>query len=350
MKPTRILKTLVLLLMAVVGVTFLADPDVITSLAANIKPMLVSMDGYTLATAPLTIAFARDIEEKLFPNNEFYMQSQDDSLWVNNKRVEYPVEGTKPTVEINRVILPAQIERREDDENSYDLDEFTSTPTLITYSEELLVNYPKRQSVLRGHQETLDEDIANYFGNIWFPNGADNIVRSTGASRVASSSGATGNRKRFKKEDVIAALEILNRMNAPLKGRNMLIPPEVLSDLLLIDDFVHADKIGGKSALVEGSIGRILGLDVFMRSYTAPYDNSGTPVKRALKESGAASDNAATLVWSSRMVTRAKGSVKTFYNPDKADYYGSLFSALVRAGGKIRKDKKGVVALVESHA
>lgn len=355
MKPIKIIGSLLAILFAVVGITFLAQPEALTSMAQYIEPIAVTfshsfnVEGIQLAEVPLTIAFAKQIEENIFPANEFYMRSQDDSLWVRHDRVEYPVEGAKPNVQVNRLILPAPIESREDDGNSYKIDEFTTDPTLLRYSEELVVNYNKRASILRGHIETLDEKIANYFANIWFPNGADNIVRTTGAARAAGSAGATGTRKAITKADIVKAVEKLNRMNAPKNGRFMLIAPEHLSDLLLIDDFVHADKLGTKSNLTDGAIGRVLGLDVYERSYTAAYDNSGTPVKKALGALTATSDNAAALIWQQGMVTRAKGGVEVFYDQRKPEYYGDLFSALVRAGGKIRKDKKGVVAIVEAH-
>jgi hypothetical protein len=355
MKPIKIIGSLLAILFAVVGITFLAQPEVLHGLVENIEPVILSLghscsvDGYSLATGPLVIAFAKQIEENLFPANEFYMRSQDDSLWVNHDQVKYPVAGAKPGVQMNRSVLPAPIEGREDDENNYFLQEFTTDPTLLKYSEELLVNYNKRESILRGHRETLDEKIANYFANLWYPNGSDNIVRTTGTVRAAASSGATGTRKGIAKADLIKGIEILNRMNAPKAGRCLLIAPEHLSDLLAIDDFVHADKLGTASKLTEGAIGRVLGLEVYERSYTAAYDNAGTPVKKALGAVGAASDNAAALIWQESMVTRAKGGVEVFYNPRKAEYYGDLFSALVRAGGKTRKDKKGIVALVEAH-
>lgn len=356
MKPLKIIGSLFAILFAVIGITFLAQPETLSGIIQNIEPIILSIghsvniEGPMLASAPLTIAFAKQIEENLFPANEFYMRSQDDSLWVNFNRVEYPVEGAKPGAQMNRTILPAPIQGREDDENSYNLEEFTTDPTLLKFSEELIVNYNKRESILRGHQETLDEKVANFFANIWYPNGTDNIVRTTGTTRAAASAGASGNRKGIAKADLIKGIEILNRMNAPKKGRCLLIAPEHLSDLLSIDDFVHADKLGAKSNLTEGAIGRVLGLEVYERSYTAAYDNSGTPVKKALGAVGATADNAAALIWQENMVTRAKGGVEVFYQPRQVAYYGDLFSALLRAGGKTRKDKKGIVALVEAHA
>jgi hypothetical protein len=303
-----------------------------------------------LAGAPLTIIFAKDIEANIFPNNEFYMNAKDDSAFVEGKTVKHPVAGLVPNVEINRTQLPATITKREDDENSYDLNEFTTDPTLIQDIEEIETNYSKRQNVLADHIDTLNTKIATFFANLWLPNGSDNIVRSSGTTaRVASAPGASGNRKRITKEDFIEVSTKFNRMDVPTNGRLCVMPAEFLEDLLLIDGFVEADKIG-KANLIEGQIGRLLGFDIFIRSTVGVYTNDGTPVKKALGAATATSDNLAALFWYKGWVNRAKGGIKVYSALDKPEYYGSMFSAMVRAGGKIRKDKKGVVALVEAHA
>ncbi|MBI1228211.1 MAG: hypothetical protein GC192_23455 [Bacteroidetes bacterium] len=305
---------------------------------------------YAEATA---IVFAKDIEENIYPANEFYKQSTDDTPFIesegNGSVVRKGVAGAKPSVSIDRSSLPATISKRTDDSDDYSIAEFTTDPSLIQVTEDLILRYDKRMSLLQNHIDTINTKVADYLANKWLPDGASNIVRSSGtATRTASAPSAAGTRKRVIKDDVIKVAEIMNRMDAPANGRFMLIPAEFLSDMLSIDDFVHADKLGSRSNLVEGSIGRILGFDVFMRSSTGVYDNTATPVKKALGASGAATDNLAALFWYRGWVNRAEGNAKVFLDEDKPEYYGSIMSAMVRAGGKIRKDKKGVVALVEA--
>lgn len=344
MKNFNFKKGLIFALCAIAAViTF--TPDI---LPMEIQEYIIGAGNYSLSAAPLVTIFAKDIEQNIFPKNEFYMQSKDDSAFVVGNSVKHPVAGALPNTEINRSILPAPITKRVDDSNDYDLNEFTSDPTLLQHSEGLIVNYNKRLSILSDHIDTINTKVADYFANIWLPDGISNIVRTTGtAVRVASAPSATGNRKRVIKDDLIALAERFNRMDAPTTGRNIVIPAEFLSDLLLIDGFVEADKIGS-SNLVEGQIGRLLGFNIWMRSRVGVYDNTGTPVKKALGAAGAATDNLAALAWVDKWVNRAKGEVKVFTDEDKPEYYGSVFSALVRAGGKKRKDLKGVVALVET--
>ena len=58
-------------------------------------------------------------------------------------------------------------------------------------------------------------------------------------------------------------------------------------------------------------------------------------------------DLAAALAWHDQSVCRALGEVKVFEQEKAPDYYGDLYSFLVRAGGRImRSDNAGVMALV----
>ena len=297
--------------------------------------------------------FSKTLEEQLFPKNAFYKQAVDTTAFVvkegNGEKVVKGVAGTNPAASKNRTSLPATISKRTDDSDEYPLDEFTTDPTLIGHTEELIVRYDKRASVLRNHSNVLNTLVASEMAYKWLPSLATNIVRSSGATtRTTNLPSGTGTRKRITKADLIAALEILNRMDAADEGRNILITAEMLSDMLLIDDFVHADKVGKMSALVTGSIGQVLGMNVWVRSSTGVYTNDGTPVKKAVGAAGAARDNAAALVWCASMVEFAEGSTKAFIGEDRPEYYGSIFSFLTRAGGKARKDQKGVVAIVEA--
>jgi hypothetical protein len=61
------------------------------------------------------------------------------------------------------------------------------------------------------------------------------------------------------------------------------------------------------------------------------------------------SDRAASLFYSDNSVERAKGEVSVFDNPGQALYYGDVFSAYIRLGGRTRR-ANGVYAVVEDIA
>jgi hypothetical protein len=296
--------------------------------------------------SPLVTIFARDIQENLFPDNSFYRRSINDDAFVVGSKVNLPQAGAKPTVEVNRTSLPATIAKRTDASEEYDLAEFTSDPTLIQDTEELQVNYQKRRSVLFNHHETINENVADYAATLFYPTVSTFIISSTGSNRAASAPGATGNRKAIAKADIINARKLLNRYDVPLNGRSMLINADMEADLLAIEEFVSAEKIG-EPALKAGIIGRILGFDVFVRSKVATYATGNT--KKAFGAITATTDRAAALFWHDRAVRFAAGSPKVYEALNVPEYYGSIFSAMVNAGGRMaRTDQKGVVALLEA--
>lgn len=317
----------------------------------HIIPMSGTGSVYAVAIASV---FSKVLEENVYPSNEFYLQSADDTPFVisqgGGQTVVTGVAGAKPNSEKNRSTLPATIAKRVDDKNDYDLDEFTTDPSLLTITEDMYVRYDKMQSLLQNHIDALRTDFAANAADIWLPSGADNIVRSSGTdTRAASAPSATGTRKRVTRDDIVSVATIMNRMDVPQADRNCVIPAEFLEDMLRIDGFVEAHKIGTPEHIKEGMIGRVLGFNVFMRSSVGVYDNTGTPVKKALGAAGAATDNLAALFWYKNWVNHAKGSAKVLLDAaDRPEYYGKVMSAIGHFGGKKRLDQKGVVALVES--
>jgi hypothetical protein len=350
MKTRSIIKGLLLALLAIVAVFIIVDPNGLKLVA----DLLIGTSDPNVSTAmasPLVITFAKDIQENLYPDNAWYKNSKDDSMWIDSKTVRLPQAGAPPNVERNRSVLPAQIKQREDTAEEYDIDEFTTDPIYISDTEEMQLSFAKRQSVLSDHTNTLNTNIADNFGQIWLPTLATNFVRTSGGSVAATAPSATGNRKEIADKDLIAAVTLMDRMNVPTEGRFMAIPTSMYAQLLAIDKFVDYQKRGLVDLVKKGLIGEIYGMQIYKRSYLAMYDNTGVPVKKAFGAAAAASDNEAVLIWQKEMVRRAEGTVKVYSDIDKPEYYGSIFSAKVNAGGRIaRADQKGVVAIIQSHA
>lgn len=66
------------------------------------------------------------------------------------------------------------------------------------------------------------------------------------------------------KTDVLEARRLLNVQNVPMNDRFLLVNPTHEKELLLIDDFVSADKYGSAQAVQLGELGRIFGMPVLM--------------------------------------------------------------------------------------
>lgn len=302
-----------------------------------------------------TQVWTSDIKEKLFPSNSFMNLAINDDLFVENNRVNLANAGELPGVKRNRTTLPAAVVRRPDVDLGYDLDEFTSDPTLITNIDEVEVAYNKRQSVLKGHVDKLNLDIANWLLYHWLPTQSANIVRTTGATgRPAFVTGATGNRKPLILDNVMSAKNIADDMDLPEDGRVLLMPATMYNELVLSEKASLTQlQSTGEAVVKSGMLEMLLGFRIIRRGKlnVPSYTNAGTPVPRTPDAAALAAANAAALIWHPDFVRRALGMVKVFANEDDATMYGSVFSALVRASGqKAYSDETGVISIVETAA
>lgn len=297
--------------------------------------------------------WANDIAANLFPDNSFLQRSLDDSAFVeDNKTVHLPQSGAKPNIEVNRTVPAAGANAglRTDTDSTYDLDSYSSDPTTIRRIEEMEVSYDKRMSVLDDHIGAINESISNQLAYVWAADAAAQIVRTSGGARPAFVSGATGNRKKVTLADILSAKRILDAQDVPQEGRVMVIPSEAYNDLLELDEITNAEKYG-RANLPNGAVNRIYGFDIYLRSSVVSYDNATTPVKRAPDATVNVDANAGILCYHERFVRRALGQVYVFTKEDDPNYYGSVFSAEAKAGGRKRYATGiGVVTIVEEHA
>lgn len=301
-----------------------------------------------------------DIQDSLNQNADFLTYSVDDSAYIAFKTVHVPQSGSNPTALVNPTTFPLQITERTDTELTYSMNQFALQPTVIYNLDELQVSYDKRKSVIGQQMSTLTEVIGNTVANTWAPSGSANIIRTTGATGGSLAPSATGARKYITVQDVSNCAKKLDKDNAPKQGRKLLMNTDMFWELFSISDVVRASYNGfQQNALAEGVVARLQGFDILVRPTTAIYDNTGTPVLKALTAgyyTGAAADNLACIAWHPAFVSRALGSMTPMYDAGsdgngKPEYLGSIFNMEVMLGSSLRRtDKKGVVALVQAHA
>jgi hypothetical protein len=101
-----------------------------------------------------------------------------------------------------------------------------------------------------------------------------------------------------------------------------------------------------------GIVGRLYGFNIIERSEVAVAAENGGIV--TIKPYGSAvedGDHDVSFFWQKDCITRALGEVKFFENPDRAEYFGDVYSALLRFGGRRRRaDNLGVIAVVQDNA
>lgn len=330
-----------------VGVTFLAQ---IISVNFGGK----TFSGYATMALQVEI-WSQDIQENLYMNNDFMKMATDHSMWVRYKTVHVPQAGANTTVEQNRAILPAPIAGRTDSELTYSLNQYTTDSILIQNIEELQISYNKRTSVLMNLMQSVQFVVATQTLYAWAPSGASRIVQTSGSTSTLNlpHSTATGSRKMTTISDITKVKAILDADNIPSSGRILLIPSYMYNvDLLNIAGIVQAYQFGSAVA-PNGVVARLMGFDIMIRSEVLVYDNTGTPVLKALNGDGtlttpATTDQGAALAFHPAYVAVALGDITPYYNENRAEYFGSIFSAEIMHGAsKLRTDQKGVVALVQ---
>jgi len=288
-----------------------------------------------------------DIVANLFKNNQFLNFAYNaDQYVVNGKVVHIPNAGASPNVVKNRTTLPASVVQRTDVDITYALDEYTSDPIHIPNAETIELSYDKRQSVLAEAQAKLRQEVAENMLIAWAP---ATVIKTTGGATASHLPGTTGNRKLFTLADLQAAMRKMNADDVPMENRFALFSADLYDQLISAMSITQYRDFSQAYDPTTGIVGRLYGFNILLRSTSVRYSSSFTP-----KPYGAAADaddNDSIICWQQNSVERALGEVRFFEKIDDPQYYGDIYSFLVRMGGRIRRsDGKGVVAIVQDAA
>lgn len=291
-----------------------------------------------------------DIVEALWANNQFLNYAFNaDQYVIAGKVVHIPQAGTSVSVSTNRSSLPANVTTRTDLEINYSLDELTSDPVRIPNADTVELSYDKRNSVLSDTKMSIAEAAALNLLFKWNPTAAGNMIRTTGSAVEAHTASATGNRKALTVADIKAAQKKFNQWNIPANDRYMLIDADMYDQLTADLSATQYRDFSAALDVSNGVVGRLYSFNIMMRSSVARYTNATTPVPVLWSTAGDAAHNAAALCWHKNSVERALGMVNFFEDLGNPTYYGDIYSALVRVGGRIRRnDAKGVLAIVQA--
>lgn len=321
-----------------------------TALTAVIMPPKYWFTGH-LAIGGLPVeVWKKYIIEKFRKDNAFMFKSKDDSGHVlGGAVVHIPQAGADPTIVKNRSSYPATAVQRTDTDITYVLDTYSTDPTHISWAEIQDISYAKLDSILGGQTRALGELVADDLLIKWSPAAAQFVLTTGGptALTTAGVGGQTGTRKLFHQKDLIKAMVAMNVTNTPKAGRQALIDDNMFDGFYdsLTDSQMNSFQQFADNK--NGVVGRLHGFDIMTRSSVLAYA-AGNTVK-ALGSALAATDNLASLCWHPDTVCRAQGAMKPFQNVDDALYYGDIYSAMLRMGGrKERTDALGVIAIVQA--
>jgi hypothetical protein len=307
----------------------------VLSLFAGGNPHGFTMNGVVKETwRPYIVE--RFWKDNSFLNGKFVDES--DAV-VAGRIVHIPQPGSKPTVVKNRTTFPATAVRRTDTDIVYTLDEYTTDPTHIPNIDSIHLSYSKQDSVLGDHVETQNETVADDILIKWASSTNVSQVATTGgatAINVLPSTGQTGNRLAFHQTDLQKLMTRMNTDKVPKKDRY------ILMDDYMYDGFYNSlsdNQSKDFSRYVDaenGIIGKLHGFNIMTRASVLATTNANAV--KALGAAIGATDNLCSLAWQKNSVALAMGSVELFANEKDALYYGDVYSTLVMAGGRARRE------------
>lgn len=313
-----------------------------------------------LSAIPVEV-FQTYIVEKLRKENPFLNCAVDESSDVlGGSVVHIPQAGKAPSVVKNRDTFPATAVQRGDSSITYALDVFSTDPTHVTWHEENENSYDKTDSVLNDHIATLVEAIGDNMLYAWIKGmkksgsslvddiiPAKNRITTTGAeTAVNTTDGQAGTRKALTYKELQTAQAMMNKAGVPKTDRYCLLESYMYQQFL---DSLSANQMAAfqnSADLKNGIVGRFAGFDIMERPSVLAFASGGTPLVPGT--AFGTDTNIGCLCWQKLSVAKAVGDIKPFQDNDSPTYYGDIFSALVKTGGRCRRaDWKGIVVIVQ---
>lgn len=308
------------------------------------------------------------IVENLFKNNEFMLQSIDESQYVIGVGVVHiPQAGSPSGVKRNRSVLPATITRRKDIDVTYVLDEFTTDPRFIPNIDKSELSYDKMNSCMSEDMSYLQQFVAEAMLYNWRPT----FFRKTTGASVAPHVGTT-NRKAICIDDFITAKETFNKWGIPKPDRFCMLDTDMKGQLVRELKSVENSAYSVIYDPSTGDLKKFEGFTIFERQnvliasnptltgvtnsgglfrWTGGVDKTYTPEEIVEFEGGATYDTTAAaiaLFWHKNMTARAVGTTQMFDDQGNPQYYGDIYSFLQRAGGRARRgDGKGILGVIQ---
>jgi hypothetical protein len=299
--------------------------------------------------------WANYIVERLWKDNQFlqYAFSDDDKV-LGGKIVHIPQPGGLPNVVKNRTTTPAVAVTRADTDVMYGLDTYTTDPTKIQKAEEIEVSYDKINSVYGDHAGQVSQSVADNAILTWLKDIPQTSYYYTTGADVDAIEGATGNRKGFTFKDVNKLKTKMNKQKVNKADRFLLLSSDMLQQFTESLTETAQNSFNQFYNEETGVMGKYAGFTFFERSdvaFATSVTVSGvtTTTISAYGAAIGATTNDVALAWQKDCVARALGEVVFFEDTSNPLYYGDVYSALLRFGGRRRRgDDSGVIAIVQT--
>lgn len=339
-----------------------------TFVASNI----IKVPHGTLGMAVTPQIWTNYIVGNLFKNNEFLLQSIDESEYViAGSVVHIPQAGAVSGVKRNRTQLPATVTRRKDIDVTYALDEFTTDPRFIPNADKIELSYDKMDSCMTEDMMYLQQITAEAMLYNWRPTYFIKASKAKNADfRIHGKNLRTG----VQVSDFAKAKGIFNKWGIPAADRYVILNTEMYEQLCAD---VRASQNQNLSAIydnITGQLRKLEGFTIYERATTLLASNSSLTSVDGTKffkwtgdtdltystedyisiETGdkaeGDTDCCYGIFWHKSAVARAVGQTQMFDDEGNPTYYGDIYSFLQRLGGRAKRgDGKGVLGIIQEY-
>lgn len=356
-KPLNLLYNVlvVALLFALIGVNIVYSVPV--GIASGIVLGFVKSPEAALFMAIQKEIWTKDIQNNLYKNNAFLNSfSKADKENINGTTVHIPQAGRAGDVVKNRSSLPATVKTRTDIPTSYEINEYTSDPILIPNADTVELSYDKRQSVLQDEQANLNQNVAEdvLLSTVTASIGtttnlpATSILPTEGSAVAPTAPTAVANVKAYSLKDLQRGRSFFIRQGTWREGHMYaVITAEAEAQMFPADSQVTATYMASvtEEERRNGVMYKAQGFKIFTRSTVLLLNAAGA--FKPLTAEAATTDVEGILLYNGNNVEFALGDIKFFENLNDATYYGDIYSFLVRAGARAKREKFEGVCVVK---
>ncbi len=237
----------------------------------------------------------------------------DYSRLVQNDVIHLVDIGAEPNVLLNNSTYPIPIGSIADSDVAISLDKLDTENTAVTDDELYAISYKKIQEVLRLHRQALDKMAAKRAIHAFAPashSAATPIVPTTGADNGSG-------QKCITIKDIIDLKKYFDKLKVPNQGRILVLHPDHVADLLLLDETFKQQYKDIRS----GQVLSLFGFEIHEYGDMPMYDKDGTTgafTKVAFGATGTDNLPASVAFYAPRMF-RARGSVEMYYKDSRTN-------------------------------
>ena len=227
----------------------------------------------------------------------------DNSAIVNADCIHLVDVGIDPDVLINNTTYPIDLQNLDDVDKTISLDKFQTKVTPITDDELHAISYDKMARVEESHRNALTDSEYLKAAHAMCP--AKNTAKTPVLVTTGEDDG-TG-RLRLTRGDIVRLKAALDKAKVPMEGRRLVLCPEHVNDLLMLDQQFANQFYNYES----GKPVNAYGFQIFQFANNPYYTSTGN--KKDVGTEVSATDRQASFAFYVPRCFKASGSLKMYY-------------------------------------